>query len=199
MPARKKSLPIGKRIFKMRREKKLTLKNLANETGLSTEKISQIEKGETIPPVAVILQLSRALDIDSGILLREEKRRAGKQSEADYQKRTEDYTYETLTPEARHKHLKAFKISIDPKSDHKGVSYQHMGEEFVYVLKGRVEVTVGENKNILTPGKSLHFNSSIIHKFLVNLIMLRFLIGNAFKGNGIEIIDLRTRTCHKDG
>ena len=89
---------------------------------------------------------------------------AGKQSDADYQKRTEDYTYETLTPEARHKRLKAFKISIDPKSDHKGVSYQHQGEEFVYVLKGRVEVTVGENKNTLTPGKSLHFNSSIIHK-----------------------------------
>lgn len=164
MPARRKSLPIGKRLLKMRREKKLTLKNLANETGLSTEKISQIERGETIPPVGVILQLSRALDIDSSILLREEKKRAGKQSDTDYQKRTEDYTYETLTPEARHKHLKAFKISIDPKSDHKGVSYHHMGEEFVYVLKGRVEVTVGENKNTLTPGKSLHFNSSIIHK-----------------------------------
>jgi len=164
MPARKKSLPIGKRLSKMRREKKLTLKNLANETGLSTDRISQIEKGEIIPPVAVILQLSRALEIDSSILLREEKKLAGKKSDADYQKRTEDYTYETLTPEARHKHLKAFKISIDPKSDHKGVSYQHQGEEFVYVLKGRVEVTVGENKNTLTPGKSLHFNSSIIHK-----------------------------------
>ena len=164
MPARRKSLPIGKRLLKMRREKKMTLKNLANETGLSTEKISQIEKGETIPPVAVILQLSRALDIDSSILLREEKKQAGKQSDTDYQKRTDDYTYETLTPEARHKHLKAFKISIDPKSDHKGVSYQHMGEEFVYVLKGRVEVTVGENKNTLTPGKSVHFNSSIVHK-----------------------------------
>ena len=164
MPARRKSLPIGKRLLKMRREKKLTLKNLANEAGLSTEKISQIEKGETMPPVAVILQLSRALDIDSSILLREEKKQAGKQSDADYQKRTEDYTYETLTPEARHRHLKAFKISIDPKSDHKGVSYQHMGEEFVYVLKGRVEVTVGENKNTLTPGKSVHFNSSIVHK-----------------------------------
>ncbi len=164
MPARKKSLPIGKRLSKMRREKKLTLKNLANETGLSTDRISQIEKGEIIPPVAVILQLSKALEIDSSILLREEKKLAGKQSDADYQKRTEDYTYETLTPEARHKRLKAFKISIDPKSDHKGVSYQHQGEEFVYVLKGRVEVTVGENKNTLTPGKSLHFNSSIIHK-----------------------------------
>lgn len=164
MPARKKSLPLGKRLLKMRRERKLTLKNLANATGLTTDRISEIEKGEDIPPIAVILQLSKALGIDSSILLREEKKLAGRQSDADYQKRTEDYTNETLTPEARHKHLKAFKISIDPKSDHEGVGYQHLGEEFVYVLKGRVEVTVGENKNLLIPGRSLHFDSSIVHR-----------------------------------
>ena len=164
MPRRKKSQPIGKKLFKLRSEKKLTLKNLANETGLATKYISQIEKGEVIPPVAVLLQLSRALEIDSSILLREEKERAGKQSSDDYQKRTKDYTYETLTPEARHKHLKAFKIFIDPKSAHKGVSYQHLGEEFIYVLKGKIEVMVGENKNILGPGDCLHFNSSIGHK-----------------------------------
>jgi uncharacterized cupin superfamily protein len=44
------------------------------------------------------------------------------------------------------------------------VSYQHLGEEFVYVLKGKVEVMVGENRNVLAPGECLHFNSSIVHK-----------------------------------
>jgi quercetin dioxygenase-like cupin family protein len=136
---------------------------LANETGLNTKYISQIEKGEVIPPVAVILQLSRSLEIDSSILLKEEKRMTGKQKVQDYQKRTEDYTYRTLTPEAKHKHLKAFKIFIDPKSDHKGISYQHLGEEFIYVIRGKIEVTVGENKNILKSGDSLHFNSSLVH------------------------------------
>jgi len=164
MPVRKKRQPFGKRLAKLRREKKLTLKNLANETGLNSTHISQIEKGEVIPPVAVILQLSRALEIDSSLLLREERKQAGNRSDEDYRKRTEDYTYQTLTPEARHKHLKAFKIFIDPKSDHKGVSYQHLGEEFIYVLTGKIEVMVGENKNTLEPGQSLHFNSSIVHK-----------------------------------
>ncbi len=148
----------------MRREKKLTLKHLANETGLTPKYISSIEKGEIIPPVAVILQLSKALEIDSSLLLREERARVGKKVDDDYQKRTEAYTYETLTPEARHKHLKAFKVFIDPKSHHKGVSYQHPGEEFIYVLKGKVEVMVGENRNVLDSGQCIHFNSSIIHK-----------------------------------
>jgi len=164
MPARRKPQPFGKRLMKLRRKKKLTLKNMANETGLTQEYISQVEKGEVIPPVSVILQLSRSLEIDSSLLLREEKKKAGKVSADDYQKRTDDYTYQNLTPEARHKHLKAFKIFIDPKSDHKGVSYQHLGEEFIFVLKGKIEVMVGENKNILGPNKSLHFNSSIVHK-----------------------------------
>jgi len=137
---------------------------VANETGLSTKYISQVEKGEVTPPVSVLLQLSRALEIDSSILLQEEKKRAAKKSRDDYQKRTEAYTYETLTPEARHKHLKAFKVFIDPKSHHKGVSYQHLGEEFQYVLKGKVEVVVGENRNVLGPGDCIHFNSSIVHK-----------------------------------
>ena len=127
MPVRKKTQPLGKRLMKLRREKKLTLKNLANETGLTARYISEVEKGEVIPPVSVILQLSRALEIDSGVLLTEEKKRRGKDSDEDFQKRTKDYTYQTLTPEARHKHLKAFRIFIDPKSDHKGVSYQHLG------------------------------------------------------------------------
>lgn len=164
MTAKKGPLPFGKRVMRLRKEKNMTLKHLANETGLSAATISQIEKGEVIPPVAVILQLSRALEIDSSILLREEKAKAGRASDLDYKKRTEDYTYQNLTPEAAHKHLKAFKVFIDPKSDHKGVSYQHQGEEFIYVLKGRIEVMVGENKNTLTPSECIHFNSSIVHK-----------------------------------
>ena len=164
MPVRKKKQPFGKRLMQLRRKQKMSLNSLANETGLSAHYLSQMEKGEVIPPVSVILQVSKALEIDSGILLSEEKKKAGKKSEEDYQKRTEAYTYQTLTPEAQHRHLKAFKVFIDPKSEHKGVSYQHLGEEFIYVMKGKIEVMVGENKNTLGPGASLHFNSSIVHR-----------------------------------
>jgi len=164
MPAKKRLLSFGERVSRLRKEKGMTLKNLANETGLGTGTLSQIEKGEVIAPVSVILQLSRALGIDSSILLREEQAKAGRESALGYKKRTEDYTYQTLTPDAAHKHLKAFGVFIDPKAEHKGVSYQHQGEEFIYVLKGKIEVMVGENKNILAPNECIHFDSSIVHK-----------------------------------
>ena len=69
-----------------------------------------------------------------------------------------------MTPFSKNTHLKAFAVSIDPRSEHKGVEYQHDGEEFVYVLKGTIEVLVGENNNHLSDGQTLHFNSALVHK-----------------------------------
>ena len=53
---------------------------------------------------------------------------------------------------------------MSPCRTHEGVGYQHEGEEFVYVLQGSVEITVGEHINILEEGDSLHFNSGIRHR-----------------------------------
>jgi len=159
-----KNQSIGRKIRILRRRKGLTLKQLGNDTGLRPEYISQVEKGEVIPPVAVLLQISKALEIDSGLLLSEERKKAREKSLDDYQRRTESYAYVNLTPEARHKHLKAFKVFIEPESEHKGVSYQHPGEEFIYVLRGKVEVMVGENKNVVDKDQCIHFDSSIVHK-----------------------------------
>ena len=60
--------------------------------------------------------------------------------------------------------MKAFLVTIDPKQDHKMVEYKHEGEEFLYVLKGHVEVRVGEAQNLLKKGETLHFNSGTTHK-----------------------------------
>jgi len=155
---------MGKKMKEIRTAKGLSLDFLANETGFSSDYLSRIEGGELTPPVATILRLARALEIDSGVLLREERQDADARKAEDFKKRTEDYSYQTLTPEALNKHLKAFKVFIEPTADHKGVAYQHEGEEFIYVIKGTIEVTVGDNTTILSPDHSIHFNSSIIHK-----------------------------------
>ncbi len=43
------------------------------------------------------------------------------------------------------------------------VAYKHEGEEFMYVLEGRVEVTVGEEAHELKKGQTIHFNSGVTH------------------------------------
>jgi len=154
---------VGGKIKKARLTKGVTLDFVANETGFSTEYLESVETGETMPPVGTILQIARALDIDSALLLKEQDSELTDRIKAS-SKRTDNYAYETLTPGVEKKHLKAFQITIDPMQDHSGVSYQHEGEEFVYVLSGKIQVLVGDNVNMLDAGDSLHFNSGIRHK-----------------------------------
>ena len=154
---------IGGKIKKARLSKGVVPDFVANETGFSTEYLESVEAGETMPPVGAILQIARALDIDSALLLKEQDPTISDRIKAS-SKRTDNYAYETLTPGVEKKHLKAFQITIDPMQDHSGVSYQHEGEEFVYVLSGKVQVLVGDNVNMLTEGDSLHFNSGLRHK-----------------------------------
>ncbi|MBF0200600.1 MAG: helix-turn-helix transcriptional regulator [Desulfamplus sp.] len=156
-------LPIGIKIKEIRQEKKISLDFLANETGLSINFIQAVESGEKRPPVGTLLQLSRALGIDSGLLLKEQQDDAAEERINAYTKRTDNYAYTPLTPGAANKHLKAFRITIEPQKAHEGVGFQHEGEEFSYVLEGQVEITVGEHVNKLGPGDSLHFNSAIKH------------------------------------
>ncbi len=68
-----------------------------------------------------------------------------------------------MTQTAENKHLKAFRIVVEAQKSHGGVGFQHEGEEFAYVLKGKVEVQVGDHVNVLKKGDSLHFNSGIKH------------------------------------
>jgi transcriptional regulator with XRE-family HTH domain len=154
--------PIGKKIKQVRTRKKMTLGQVANDTGCSIDYLKRVEGGREMPPVGTLLQISRALQIDSGYLLKEQEQTRKARAQA-YAVRTDNYAYHTLTPSAEDKHLKAFRINIDANKEHKGVGYQHEGEEFVYVLQGCVEIAVGEQINKLGPADSLHFNSGIRH------------------------------------
>lgn len=162
MVKKKKMTPIGKRIRRARLDKKISLDVMANETGMSKELIKKIEGGEQRPSVGTLLQISRTLHLDSEFLLKESDDTLEERSNA-YTKRTDNYAYTPLTPGAENKHLKAFRIVVEAGASHGGVGFQHEGEEFVYVLEGRVEVQVGDHVNTLVPGSSLHFNSGIKH------------------------------------
>jgi len=155
----------GAKMKQLRQVRKISFESLANKTGLSQRYLKDIEEGKIIPPVAAVIQISKALSVNSGSFLSaEEKEASEKRRKEGFYKRTQAYSYKTLTPEAETKHMKAFLVTIDPRQDHRMVEYRHEGEEFIYVLRGEVEVRVGENPNILKKGETLHFDSGIPHK-----------------------------------
>ncbi len=157
---------LGKRIKSLRENRHLDLETLAEEVGQPVEYLEMVEQGRVRPPVALLLTLSRVLKVDSVILLQEgeeDEAAASPQQHEALRKRADNYSYELLAPELLQKFLKSFLVSIEPNSDLEGAGYQHDGEEFHYVLKGRVRVTVGDKTYELGPGQALYFNSKQNH------------------------------------
>lgn len=156
----------GLKIAALRKKRKMSIDELSKKTGLPEAHLAEIEEGKGFAPVGDMLRIARVLTVDPAELLEKggghdrdlEKRRI-----SDFRKREEAYQYEVLTPQAKKDHLRAFRIFIPPRSEHHGVSYQHEGEEFIYVLKGSVEVTVGQKKHRLKKDDTLHFDSGIRH------------------------------------
>ncbi len=150
---------LGERIRIMRERQHLNIKQLAEKTGYKEEYLNKIEEGKISPPVGALISISRALAVDSKTLLSEDK----KKRRQSYLKRTKAYAYRSLTPDAEDKHLWAYLVALEPKKQHEMVAYKHEGEEFMYVLEGKVEVTVGEEAHELKKGQTIHFNSGVNH------------------------------------
>jgi quercetin dioxygenase-like cupin family protein len=99
------------------------------------------------------------------MFLGEEEKAAMRDRRSDaFTKRTENYSYHTLTPGAENEHLRAFMVTIKSEQDHKPVAYKHEGEEFIYVMEGKLELTLGGKPIILKTGESQRFNSETPHK-----------------------------------
>ncbi|MFZ0612173.1 MAG: FAD-binding protein [Desulfobacterales bacterium] len=155
----------GAAVRQLRRARSWSAEELADATGQTPEFIAHVENDQLSPPVGFILRLAQVMKIDPGTFLHKEERAAirDRRSQAYYQ-RTQSYSYATLTPEAANSHLRAFMITIEAHHDHKPVAYKHEGEEFIYVMEGDLEFTLGSREHVLKPGESIHFNSDVPHK-----------------------------------
>ena len=152
---------IGQRIMLARQERGLSVQELAERANCLDEYLEWVEESQVEPPVALLLQLAKAMQLDLGTFLTADSSRDKRAEEAS--KRTEHYSYQTLTAPESDKHLMAFSVTIPPKTAHKGVGYRHEGEEFIYVLSGEAEVTVDQDKIRLAEKESHRFNSNLDH------------------------------------
>ncbi|OGP64248.1 MAG: hypothetical protein A2170_11060 [Deltaproteobacteria bacterium RBG_13_53_10] len=159
------SVSFGRRIKKFREDRKMSVADMAEKTGHPPEFIEQVEADSLTPPVSFLLQLSQALQIDpSQFLTEQEKVQIGGKRQEAFVKRTQNYSYRTLTPGAADKHLRSFMVTIEPREKHKMVAYKHPGEEFIFVYKGELELTLGNKMVRLTQGETIHFDSETKHK-----------------------------------
>lgn len=154
----------GEKLRKLREKEGLSLDELAAQVSMKPSHLKSLEEDKILPPVAEIISLARTLSVEPSVFMGGEPAGAsqGKRRTA-LARRTRDYAYENLTSEEHDKHLLAFRVTIDPRSAHPQVGYRHEGEEFIYVLSGRLNITIGGVAGTLNPGESIHFDSGKRH------------------------------------
>jgi quercetin dioxygenase-like cupin family protein len=164
MAKKKTADTFGRKLAMLREAEGLTVEELAEMVCMKPAYLKRLEHDELFPPVAEIITIARSLAVEPTAFMSGETTRVtgGKQREA-LDKRSSDYAYQVLTPDAHDKHLMAFLVTIDPKSEHRKVGYKHVGEEFVYALSGQVKISVGHKTTRLSPGETLHFDSGQRH------------------------------------
>jgi quercetin dioxygenase-like cupin family protein len=165
MPRKKsEKTSLGQRMKAGREKMGMSVEDLALETGYLPEVLKGMEEDRTIPPVSLVLQLSRVLKLNMDELEAEEDAHATKRRNKSHKKRVASYAYTPLSKPGPEKHLRGYLVTIDALTEHKGVEYHHEGEEFDFVLKGGITIQIGENVTRLAKGESIHFNSALRHK-----------------------------------
>jgi len=165
------NMSIGQKLAQQRKKKKISFEELSEKTGLNIKHLSNIETGKDFAPVGDLLKISRALTIDPDVLLEDDEKNEKEQKKKrikDFEKREDSYNYTVLTPNSKNKHLRVFRVTIQTGLEHPKISYQHEGEEFIYVLNGELEITVGQKTIHLKKDESFHFNSKIKHSLRNN-------------------------------
>ncbi len=156
---------IGQRIRRLRREAKKTLLEVATEANLSIGFLSQVERNLTGISLSSLVNVATALNVPLGTLI-EQPRQAQPDSRAG---RREPYAvdatsqwYERLSTTFDGSQIHALKVRM--MEGYRSEWVAHGGDEFVYVLTGRVCYTIGKKDYPLSPGDSLHFDARKRHR-----------------------------------
>ena len=171
-----KELNLGQKIKTLRQRKGLSLQQMADKSSLSVPLLSQIEGEVVAPPVATLLKISRALNVNIGYFFQEEE--SGKRAvvvrknerKQIFRRIHEDpskvgYYYESLAYPKADKHMEPFQVQFEVKKKEDLIFFNHKGEEFVFVLEGQLECNYEDETFLLDPGDSLYFDSSFPHAF----------------------------------
>ena len=170
-----KKLHIGRKIWELRKKAGFVLQDLSDRTGLSKPLLSQIEKEIVSPPIATLLKISKALDINIGFFFQNHdpdekvvlvRRDESKVVDSRYFGRDESgYYYEALAYKKSKKFMEPFLVEFKRKKADKLTYFSHDGEEFIYLLEGTLEFRTENQQYVLYPGDSLYFESSIPHAY----------------------------------
>jgi transcriptional regulator with XRE-family HTH domain len=166
---------IAENIKTLRKQKKITLQDLADLTGLTKGYLSKIERSKKAPPYSTLNKIAIALGVDAAFLLGERLDKSN-DSRISFTKKNRGksvsmmsslsegslygYAYEALASDKPGKNMEPY--IIEPAFGEEAI-FQHEGEEFMYVLEGTHEFIYDGEKYLMKEGDSVYFDATVPH------------------------------------
>ena len=159
---------VGRRLRELRAEHDLSIRALAEKSGLAINTLSLIENGKTSPSVSTLQQIAAALDVPITAFFETNTPRtrivytkAGSRPSADFAHGTLADLGAGMADPA----VQPFVITLESNRGSGANPIVHTGHEFVYCLNGRITYTIEERPYLLEPGDSLLFESHLPHRW----------------------------------
>jgi transcriptional regulator with XRE-family HTH domain len=151
---------VGPRLRAMRRDRGITLADLATTTGVSESTLSRLESGQRRPSLELLLPLARIYDVPLDDLV-------GAPRTGDpriHLKPIRRFGMTFVPLSRRPGGVHAFKMIIPAQPEPLEPTLQtHEGFEWLYVLNGRLRLVLGERDLTLPTGEAAEFDTSLPH------------------------------------
>jgi len=155
---------LGRRLRALRTELGITLAQLGRMVGLSASYLSQIERNKTKPSLATLSSIAETLGVELSSFFEHSTpvwqvvRKGRGEQVAD---RRATVTFELLSSGGVRGKIEPHRVTCWPAMRIERDT--HPGEEFVFILKGQLEVGVGEEVFSLKAGDSIHYQGNQPH------------------------------------
>ena len=155
---------IGSRIKELRNRNGLTQQELADRTELTKGYISQLEHGSVAPSVITLLDLIACLGSTPADFFKETEMEQVVFSEPDFFEKIEEdgSSIQWIVPTAQKNRMEPLLVRLNPHGK-LSLDDPHEGEEFGYVLSGRIRLHLGEKNYIVKAGESFYYTADQKH------------------------------------
>lgn len=166
---------VGKKIRQLREGLGLSVEALAERSGCNPKFIEHLETAKLVPSLAPLIKIARGLGVHLGTFLDDTAFRGpvvvrGGQADSMFHfsgispSGTGTLEFTSLAENKRDRHMEPFLVTVHPTVPEDVTMSSHEGEEFIYVLGGRIEVLYGEDSLMLEVGDSIYYDSTTPHQ-----------------------------------
>ncbi len=155
--------------------RQMKLEDLIAKSGISLDEFDEIDKSDSIPSLSWLIKIARALKVRPGTFLDDyeeegpiinRKKDLSQPNKIAYHliSKTSHLNFFALGTGKSGRYFEPFLIEVNPNEKPKKSLASFEGEEFVYVLKGKISIEYGIETYVLEEGDSMYYDSIVEHR-----------------------------------